>query len=90
MANSCWKCQKEVDAVIHFKTTCSHCFSYLHCCRGCQFYIPGKPNDCYIPGTDPIRDREENNYCEEFKPLNQKKGKSGPSIEDVSKRLFGD
>ncbi len=52
--------------------------------------MPGKPNECYIPGTETIRDREANNYCDDFKPVTHQKIDQGPSIEDVSKRLFED
>ena len=29
--------------------------------------MPGKPNDCAVPGTEYVRDREAANFCEEFK-----------------------
>lgn len=28
--------------------------------------MPGKPNDCLVPGTEFIADREAMNFCEEF------------------------
>ena len=28
----------------------------------------GKPNDCSVPGTEFIRNREDMNFCEEFSP----------------------
>ncbi len=90
MTNFCWKCHKEAPSVIHFKSTCDHCSSYLHCCLGCRFHTPGKPNECHIPGTETIRDREANNYCDDFKPITHQKIDQGPSVEDISKRLFGD
>ncbi len=90
MSNFCWKCHQEVDPVIHFKTLCENCYAYLHSCSGCRFYMPGKANDCLIPGTEPIRDREANNYCEEFKSLTERKQVKGPNLDDVSKRLFND
>lgn len=89
MSSFCWKCEKEVDLPIHFKATCDHCFAYLHACKGCRFYQLGKPNDCLIPGTEQIADREANNYCDDFKPILEKK-KKGPTVDDVTKRLFGD
>lgn len=63
----CWKCGVELDLVqVGFRAVCDRCCAWLHCCKGCRHYVPGKPNDCAIPGTDPIRDREGANYCEEF------------------------
>lgn len=66
---TCWKCQKtigELPIKVGFREACLHCGFDLHTCKGCRFYAPGKPNDCSIFGTDPIRDREAANFCEEF------------------------
>lgn len=52
---------------IAFRAVCPHCGVDLHTCTNCRYYAPGKPNDCIVPGTDPIRDREASNLCEEFK-----------------------
>jgi len=89
----CWKCGATLDDPVNgklsFRETCDRCHSWLHCCKNCQNYMPGKPNDCAIPGTEFIKDREAMNFCEEFKLLG-----SGPvktsDPKDVFKRLFGD
>ncbi len=68
---NCWKCHKLVsDSPIKlgFRATCPHCERDLHVCMGCRYYAPGKPNDCAVPLTEPIRDREAMNFCEEFAP----------------------
>lgn len=65
----CWKCGKnasDVPVKIGFRALCPHCSAALHSCYGCRYYTPGKPNDCAVPGTDSIRDREAVNFCEEF------------------------
>jgi hypothetical protein len=67
---NCWKCKKnlgQLDLKIGFRTACEYCSSDLHVCKNCRYYSPGKPNDCSIPETDPIRDREAANFCESFK-----------------------
>ncbi len=67
---NCWKCKKlisEVPVKIAFRATCPHCEIDLHTCTNCRYYAPGKPNDCIVPGTDYVRDREAANLCEEFK-----------------------
>ena len=67
----CWKCGKQVSegqVKIAFRALCIHCEIDLHCCKNCRYYSPGKPNDCAVPGTEFIRDRETFNFCEEFKP----------------------
>jgi hypothetical protein len=52
-------------------------------------YQPGLPNDCKIPGTDPIADRAAANFCDEFVVLG-KPSAQRPNPNDVSKRLFGE
>lgn len=47
--------------------TCNFCDADLHVCKNCKYYAPGKPNDCLVPGTDLIQDREKANFCEEFR-----------------------
>lgn len=66
----CWKCAKAVSETpvkVAFRAVCPHCGIDLHTCVGCRYYSPGKPNDCAVPGTEYIRDRERFNFCEEFK-----------------------
>ncbi|OGN64350.1 MAG: hypothetical protein A3E80_05020 [Chlamydiae bacterium RIFCSPHIGHO2_12_FULL_49_9] len=67
---NCWKCRKDLGEKfpILFRTVCPHCDIDLHVCKNCKYYTPGKPNDCAVPGTDYIRDREMYNFCEEFRP----------------------
>ena len=76
---------------IVFRETCDHCSAWLHCCKNCRFYQRGLPNDCRVPGTDPISDREGVNFCEEF-AVNSGRGDSIKisSPEEAAKRLFGD
>ena len=68
---NCWKCGRlisEMPIKIGFRAVCQHCGNDLHVCVNCRYYSPGKPNDCAVPGTEWIRDREANNFCEEFRP----------------------
>jgi hypothetical protein len=68
---NCWKCQKlisEMPIKVGFRAICQHCGIDLHTCAGCRYYTLGKPNDCAVPGTDFVRDREAMNFCEEFAP----------------------
>ncbi len=87
----CWNCGIELDieCKIPFRATCDKCSFYLHCCKNCQNYKPGLPNDCAIPGTEYIADRAANNFCEDFEPLGE-----GPTAKvdpkDAERRLFGD
>lgn len=55
-----------VGGKLSFRAVCEKCLAYLHCCKNCRYYKPGLPSDCRVPNTDPIRDREGCNFCEEF------------------------
>lgn len=90
---NCWKCGTVVEDPptrnLPFRATCDACHSWLHCCKNCQHYKPGLPNDCAIPGTEYIADREGCNFCDEFTLLGVAP-KATANPEDVSKRLFGE
>jgi len=88
---NCYKCGAQLPAPpiggkIDFRAACEKCFADLHCCKNCKFYFPGKPNDCLVPGTDFIADREKNNYCEEFS-LQAAKKHNASKKDDAIKRF---
>ena len=68
ICNKCKKLAVEPGLKISFRAECPHCAADLHTCSHCRYYSPGKPNDCLVPGTEFIRDREANNFCEDYKP----------------------
>ena len=87
----CWSCGNELTDVgkkISFKATCEHCHAWLHVCKNCKHYSPGKPNDCAVPGTEFVADREKFNLCEEFSVLGLGPSDT-PKTTDIEKRLFG-
>jgi hypothetical protein len=87
----CHKCKSEIDLPnkkVGFRDACNICEADLHCCANCKYYIIGKPNDCFVPNTDFINDREKNNFCEEFTPLEKLKNDIQVKKEDVEKKLF--
>lgn len=89
----CWNCQKELEDPFHklsFKATCDFCQAWLHCCQNCRFYQVGQPNDCLIPGTEQIADRQTANYCEEFSLRKSEQAPSQASAEEIERRLFGE
>lgn len=89
----CWKCGAPLPSFdrgkVPFRETCERCDADLHTCKNCLNWAPGKPNECLIPGTDYVADRERANFCEEFR-LRGTKPPAGPSKDDIAKRLFGD
>lgn len=89
----CWKCGTQLPeppgGKLPFRATCDKCSAWLHCCKNCKNYKPGLPNDCAVPGTEFVPDREGCNFCEEFKLLGKAPSKGG-DIGKASKKLFGD
>lgn len=92
MGKNCWKCGKEIEDMpekVPFRFDCPFCSAYQHACINCKNYQVGLPNDCKVPGTDYVADRQSFNFCEEFDLLGQPpKPKADPK--DVLKRLFGE
>lgn len=93
MGIKCWHCGTAVEdppgGKLPFRAICEACSSWLHCCRNCKNYKPGLPNDCAIPGTEQIADREACNFCDEFQLLGAGPTRTADSS-DVARRLFGD
>ena len=85
----CYKCRQKQDTSIKigFRAICPNCERDLHVCKNCRYYYPGKPNDCLIPGTEPVRDREAFNFCEDFVP-GDKLPEEPKKAEDIEKKLF--
>lgn len=88
----CFKCSQatEESGKISFRAVCPKCGSDLHVCKTCRYYSPGKPNDCAMPGTDYVRDREASNFCEEFTPLAAPPSVQSQTAVEKAKRLFGE
>lgn len=88
----CWRCgvqQADSGPKVAFRATCDRCGAWFHVCKNCRHYKPGRRNDCEIPETELIADREACNFCEHFSVLGVR---SSPSAKpaDVLKRLFGE
>jgi hypothetical protein len=73
----CWNCGKEYEpeGKIMRDAECPHCAAWLRCCRNCQFYQVGLPNDCREPQADLQPDKEAANACDYFRALGT--GKAG-------------
>ena len=90
---NCFKCQVKIDTFgrkIGFREQCEKCGFDLHVCKNCEYYIPGKPNDCHIPGTEPVKDRERFNFCEDFSPRKTPFKEEKKNLDDIAKKLFKD
>lgn len=90
----CYKCKAKLDLPskkIGFRQTCPTCLADLHVCKNCKHYMIGKPNDCNVPNTEYVSDREKNNFCEDFEIKSDEKNHFDKTTKkDVSKKLFKD
>ena len=72
MQFNCWKCGASIQVPtgnrVLTRDTCPKCDSDLHACRNCQFYDPGKHNQCAETQAEWVRDKEAANYCDYFQP----------------------
>jgi hypothetical protein len=64
----CYACGFDLGTLekIGYRTLCDKCQAWQHACVNCRYYQPGLPNDCQVPGTEWISDRQGANFCEEF------------------------
>lgn len=87
----CFKCSSahEEATKIPFRAVCLQCGFDLHICKTCRFYSPGKPNDCAMPGTDFVRDREAANFCEEYCPM-PPPSQEAQGASEKAKQVFGE
>ena len=67
MAN-CYFCGAEIpnNEKIYRNSTCTSCGNPLKICRHCSFYDPGAAHECREHITEPVRNKEQANFCEFF------------------------
>lgn len=69
MSVACRTCgRKWPTREVPFSAECERCGTELHACVQCDFYEPGRDNDCREPIAEPVRDKERANRCELFRP----------------------
>ncbi len=75
---------------VGFKATCLGCGRYLHSCVQCTLW-DGVAERCRSLTTEPVRDRESCNFCEEYRPGRGDDRDHGGSQGDSSEfeALFG-
>jgi hypothetical protein len=63
----CPKCGAvwEIDGPVGCREECPECAAFMHTCANCWRYDPGLPG-CRLPNTEPVRDPQGQNFCEEF------------------------
>jgi len=63
----CVKCgtEWEVKGQVGVRDECPECAAYVHTCTNCAHY-ESATQSCAMPNTEEVRDREGQNFCEEF------------------------
>jgi hypothetical protein len=65
----CWQCGTALDKVDYGRETeCRGCGKPTRCCRNCEFFAPGRPNECIEPIAERVLDKARPNFCEFFAP----------------------
>jgi hypothetical protein len=67
MKRRCIKCGTdwEIKGPVSFREECPECAAFIHTCAYCRHY-DAVNRGCCIPTTEPVRDQNEMNFCEEF------------------------
>lgn len=87
---NCWKCGTvwSGDSQPGRGDACPKCDFDLHSCKNCEHHDPTRHNECRIPETDLVRDREKSNFCEQFTIKARTAGASQEDpLEKARKRL---
>lgn len=88
----CWHCGTDLPdppmGKLSFREACDKCNAALHCCKNCRYYKPGLPNDCVVPGTEWVANREAINFCEDFKLLDKASSIKPGNVKEKFDDLF--
>jgi len=92
MQVSCWSCGEVVDlpagSRVGRRDTCSRCGLDLHSCRNCQYYDPGKHNQCAETQAEWVRDKDTANICDYYSPRSGRIRGTPSSRKDDAKKRF--
>ena len=67
----CYRCGASLEALslpLSRQDQCPDCFVYLHCCRLCTYFDPGIPEQCREDDADEVKNKENANFCDYFRP----------------------
>jgi hypothetical protein len=56
---------------------CPRCGADLHVCLNCNFYDPGRANQCYEPQAERVTEKDRSNFCDYFRFQEQGRIASG-------------
>jgi hypothetical protein len=70
----CWHCGASLEAIslpLRRREECPACRAELHVCRMCQSWDRGIARQCRQDDAEEVRNREQANFCDWFKPRPQ-------------------
>ena len=64
---SCFSCGAKIEVErVYRSTDCPSCSKSVKVCKNCRFYAPGAHWDCHETISEPVRDKEQANFCDFF------------------------
>jgi hypothetical protein len=70
--------------------TCVKCGADMHVCLNCRLYDPSAHRECTSVSTEPPKNKEKRNFCEEFMMAGGAKGSSSPAGAPDQKKKWDD
>ncbi len=67
----CWRCGASLSALslpLRRLDACKACNAELHVCKMCVEYDTSKAKHCKEPTAEEVRNKDEANFCDHFKP----------------------
>jgi hypothetical protein len=78
MTGHCHRCGAELEGNLFSRgERCPGCGADTRCCRNCVFDDPACGTQCLETQAEPVREREDANFCDFFRP--RLGGKPAPS-----------
>lgn len=86
----CWKCSAawEGNSQPGRGDDCPKCGFDLHTCRNCKHHDIRYNNECRIPETESVRDRERSNFCDQFEISPGREGTDQPDKAEEARKKF--
>jgi hypothetical protein len=84
----CHKCGAEITIEkVSRRDECESCHSDLRVCLNCRFYDQSKPNQCFEPQAEMVKEKDRSNYCDFFQFREEGRKESA---KDEAERLWED
>jgi hypothetical protein len=95
VSGTCWKCGTAWagDSQPGRAEVCPKCGFDFRSCKNCTHHDSRYHNECRIPDTEVVREREKSNFCEDFQLASRKTAQTEQNPLDEARnrlnKLFG-